>query len=86
MVSMKAFYSEIKTSTFQSNNSVVSKLIWLELDVNLSHRYDVENPPELLDCQCSTAVGPNVVTVRNQSVSVHENDDTVIQTDVSRSQ
>src|SRR6202795_2748712 len=61
----RAFYSETKPTTLHSNSSVVSKLIWLELNLNLSHAYFEKR---LLDCQCSTGVGSNV-TIRNQSVS-----------------
>jgi hypothetical protein len=67
-----AFYSETKTPTFQFNSTVVSKLICIELELNLSHAYFEHRS---LDCQCSTGVGSNV-TVRNRLVS--ENDDIMI--------
>ena len=62
------FNWERKISTFQYNNPVVSELIWLELEFNLSYPYFEKRS---LYCQCSTHVGANV-TVRNQSN--YEND------------
>jgi hypothetical protein len=50
-----------KNQTFQSNNTAVAKLIWLELDYNLSHSYFEKSS---LDCECSTAMSSNV-TVRD---------------------
>jgi hypothetical protein len=63
-LSVKGTYSETKISTFQFNRTVVSKLIWHQLDLNLSHAHFEKRS---LDCQSSTGVGSNV-TVRNQSV------------------
>ena len=68
-LSVKEIYYETKTSTFQFNRTVVSKLSWLEHELNLSHAYFEKRP---LDCQCGTGVGSNV-TIHNQSVS--EKDD-----------
>ena len=72
-LSVKEIYYETKTSTFQFNRTVVSKLSelsWLEHELNLSYAYFEKRP---LDCQCGTGVGSNV-TIHNQSVS--EKDDT----------
>ena len=71
---------ETKIITFQYNSTVVSKLIWLEVELNLSDGYSEKRS---LDCQRSTGVDSNV-TVRNPSV--YENDDTAKWTNVSRSQ
>jgi hypothetical protein len=68
------------TSTFQPNNTVVSELLWLELELNLSHAYFEKRSLDRQRCPC---VGSNV-TVLNESVS--ESDDTAIQTNVSRFQ
>jgi hypothetical protein len=57
-------FLETKISTFQFNRTVVSKRIWHQLDLNLSHAHFEKRS---LDCQSSTGVDPNV-TVRNQSV------------------
>ena len=38
-VSVKGFHLETKTPTFQFNCIVVSKLIWIELELNLRHTY-----------------------------------------------
>jgi hypothetical protein len=64
-LSGKGIFSKIKTTTFQSNGSVVSKLIWLKLDRNLSNAEVEERSP---DGQCSMGVGPHVA-VWNYSVS-----------------
>ena len=61
----RVFYFNKFEITFQSNGSVVSKLIWIELKINLSHAYFEKRS---LDGQCSTRVSPDV-TVRNLSVS-----------------
>jgi hypothetical protein len=61
-----------KNQTFQSNNAAVAKLIWLELELNLSHAYFEQSS---LDCECSTAMSFNV-TVRDHSVS--KDDDTAM--------
>ena len=47
-------------TTFQSNNTVVSKLVWLELNINLN---DANFQKSFLDCQCSTAVRSNVTGI-----------------------
>ena len=70
-----------KIITFQYNSTVVSKLTWLEIKLNLS---DACSEKRSLDCQCSTGVDSNV-TVRYPSV-VYENDDTAKATNVSSSQ
>ena len=57
MLSMKGIYLETKSPTFPFNRTVVSKLISLELDFELSHVY-LEN--RSLDHQCHTGVGSNV--------------------------
>jgi hypothetical protein len=44
-------------SIFQSNDCVVSRLIWLELDLNPNHAYFEKRS---LDCQRSTGLGSNV--------------------------
>ena len=56
-LSVKDIYSKTTALTLESNGSVVSKLIWLELKLNLSHAYFEKS---LLDCQCSTAVDSKV--------------------------
>jgi hypothetical protein len=63
---------ETKIPTFQPNISVVSKLNWLEHDLNLSYAYLEKRS---LDCQLGTGVGSHV-TVRNQSD--YENDESII--------
>lgn len=60
-----SFTRKKKILTFQYNRSVVSKHIWLELYVNLSHPYFEKRSP---DCQSSIRAGSNI-TVQNQSVS-----------------
>jgi hypothetical protein len=67
MLSVEGFFLETKISTFHFNStvvSVVSKPIWFQLELNLSHSYFEKRS---LDCQCSTGVASNV-TVQNQSV------------------
>jgi hypothetical protein len=62
-LSVKGIYSEEKTLAFQFNSTVVSQLIWLELNLNLSHAYFEKRS---LDCQCSTGVASNVTDRINQ--------------------
>jgi hypothetical protein len=52
------------TTTFETNNPVISKLIWLELDDDLSNAY-VEK--RSLDGQLGIGLVPNIA-VRNRSV------------------
>ena len=60
-LSVKSLLFDYKTKTFQSNISVVYKLIWLEIDLNLSYaRFERYS----LYCQYSTAAGSDI-TVRN---------------------
>jgi hypothetical protein len=59
-----------KATTFQSNSSVVSKLIRPKLDLNLGNGYIEKRSP---DGQYSAGVSPND-PVQNRSAS--ENDDT----------
>ena len=63
------FIRKRKTSTFQSNRTVVSELIWLEFNLNPSHACFEKRS---LDCQRSTSACSNV-TVLN--LSVYESDD-----------
>ena len=47
------------TSTFQFNKTVVSKLIWLEVELNVSQAC-FEKHSDLLYCQCRTSVDSDV--------------------------
>jgi hypothetical protein len=66
-VEMVSFW-ENKATTFQSNRTVLSKLIRLELDRNLSNAY-VEK--RTLDGQLGTGAGTNIA-VRNGSTAEHD--------------
>ena len=61
MLVRRAIYSEKETTTFQSDGSVVSKLIWFEVNLNLSNSYFEKRSP---GGQCSTGVVPDIA-VRN---------------------
>ena len=58
---MEGVCLETTAPTFQFNRSVVSKLIWLEFNLNLSHACFEKCS---LCCQCGTGVNSNI-TVRN---------------------
>jgi hypothetical protein len=62
-----AICSETNTTTFQTDNSIITKLIWIELHRNLSDALAYLEM-HLPDGQGSHGMGPDIPAIPNESV------------------